>query len=902
MKLFDWFPKKSVRPSNRTAKSSRSRLEVETLESRIVPYAVSGDAWVNPQLITVSFVPDGTIIDGVASNLQATLNAKFGSPAVWQNVFKKAVQAWAEQTNINFTFVSDDGEPDAAGSYEQGNPNFGDIRIAGYNMNDQTILAWADMPPPVNNYSIAGDITMNTGQVFNIGSTFDLFTVASHEIGHALGLYHGAVGSVMSATYPGAMPGLTTDDINGIRNIYSANLPRAQDAYDAVASDDTFATAVDVSSLINGASESGLIANMDLSTRTDVDWYKITVPAGSTTTLTARAVATGLSLLDPKIDIYNSSDVLKATNNAGAWGATASASTTGIAGGQVWYIKVSSTDSTGQFKTGKYDLVINMGTGADPAVPLPNTQVSNGNPLHAGGGEALSYSAETIVNTYTTGAQTTTGSKSAIAVDGAGDYVVVWASQGQDASNSWGVYGQRFNSAGVPQGSEFRVNTTVVGDQSSPSVAMDADGDFVVSWASYNQDATNSWGVYAQRFNSRGVAQGNEFKVNTTSAGDQTTPSIAMDADGDFVVSWASFGQDASGTWGVYAQRFNNAGVAKGSEFRVNSTTVGDQSDPSTIMGADGAFIVLWSADSSTSNSWDVYAQRYNAAGAAQGSEFRINAVTAGDQDDAVGAIAANGTFVAVWSSSGQDGSGKGVYTQRYDASGALLGVATLVNSTTSGDQTDPSVTSDGSGGFVVTWASNGQDGSGWGIYAQQFGSSGAPLGEEFGVNTTTDGDQVAPAVALDAQGHLTVVWSGNGPGDTSGVFSQRYSVSTDFFTVAVVKPTEPTTEPTTGPTIGSRPDAGGSRFAPMSANSWDPWSGSDFQAARSAADYGPSAVDSMTARDAIFTHGNNKSETFSFDPSDSPNDTNADDDFFAKLGSNLGDEVGSFGIRQGTS
>ncbi|MDZ4689373.1 MAG: cadherin repeat domain-containing protein [Planctomycetaceae bacterium] len=56
----------------------------------------------------------------------------------------------------------------------------------------------------------------------------------------------------------------------------------------------------------------------------------------------------------------------------------------------------------------------------------------------------------------------------------------------------------------TPVGGEFRVNTYTTGAQrtfteSPQSVAMDADGDFVVTWTSYPQDGS-SYGVYAQRF------------------------------------------------------------------------------------------------------------------------------------------------------------------------------------------------------------------------------------------------------------------------------------------------------------------------------------------------------------------------------------------------------------------
>ena len=60
---------------------------------------------------------------------------------------------------------------------------------------------------------------------------------------------------------------------------------------------------------------------------------------------------------------------------------------------------------------------------------------------------------------------------------------------------------------------------------------------------------------------------GNEFQLNTTTAGPQFSDSfygsqaIATDADGDFVVAWRSF--DGSG-YGIYAQRYNAVGARQG--------------------------------------------------------------------------------------------------------------------------------------------------------------------------------------------------------------------------------------------------------------------------------------------------------------------------------------------------
>lgn len=118
---------------------------------------------------------------------------------------------------------------------------------------------------------------------------------------------------------------------------------------------------------------------------------------------------------------------------------------------------------------------------------------------------------------------------------------------------------------------EIPVNTYTTNPQYAPSVAIDADGDFIVAWTSLGQDGSYG-GIYAQRYNALGVAQGAEFKVNTTTASSQFEPAVAIDNDGDFVVTWTSSGQDGDGN-GVYAQRYNASGIAQGAEFRVNTHT-----------------------------------------------------------------------------------------------------------------------------------------------------------------------------------------------------------------------------------------------------------------------------------------------------------------------------------------
>ncbi len=377
--------------SSRPAPAPRARLAVEALESRLTPYAVSGNAWPHPELITIGFVADGTqLAQGnppPTSNLFAKFNSLFGQASTWQNQILKAAQQWAAQTNINFVFLTDTGGAAGSGLYQQGDPTMADIRVAGYNFGTTT-LASAYMPPPINNYSIAGDINLNTNQIWNIGTTYDLYTVAVHEFGHALGLNHSNLSyAAMFPGYNGIKSTLNSDDISGIRNIYSGNNARAADAYDAAASNGTFGTASDLTSTIDPVALTALATNLDVTTTADKDYYKVTVPAGTTGTLVVNAQSSGLSLLAPKLTVYAGDQVTVkgSANGLNHYGTTLTVTVNGVSAGETYYFKVEGADTTA-FGTGTYALTLNFGGNPNPTVPLPNTATGRGSPTSNGGG------------------------------------------------------------------------------------------------------------------------------------------------------------------------------------------------------------------------------------------------------------------------------------------------------------------------------------------------------------------------------------------------------------------------------------------------------------------------------------------------------------------------------------
>ncbi len=311
--------------------------------------------------------------------------------------------------------------------------------------------------------------------------------------------------------------------------------------------------------------------------------------------------------------------------------------------------------------------------------------------------------------------------------------------------------------------------TTMTGIQAETVVATNTKGDTVVAWTASHGDG-NGYDIYARRFDTRGIAVGGEFLVNTTVAGDQRRSSVAIDDAGDFVVVWDSAGQESglgTGTTGVYGQRYSASGTPIGGEFHVITNIIGAQDHPSIAMAAaNGAFVVSWTDGN------EISAQRFDASGAAVAEAFSVSGGYGG-LDSRV-AMDRAGDFVVVWT--GPDGGGAGIQAAVYDAAEAHLPLRYTVNQITSGTQQAPAVAVDAAGDFVVAWESNARDIRFFDVLARRCALSGEPLGGEFAVSAPRSESQNNVAVAMSPTGEFSVVWQNNG--QDGGIYARRYTAS----------------------------------------------------------------------------------------------------------------------------
>jgi hypothetical protein len=356
------------------------------------------------------------------------------------------------------------------------------------------------------------------------------------------------------------------------------------------------------------------------------------------------------------------------------------------------------------------------------------------------------------VNTYITDRQSVPD----VATDGDGNLVVVWSSSGQDGSYQ-SVQGQRYDSSGLLLGEEFQINTDFTGGQYFPAVAAGGDGSFVVVW--WN---SNSAQVKAQRYDGAGAPQGGEFQVGIGSFF-YPYPDVAMNAAGEFVVTWAQSGDFSRSDIG--AQRYDSSGNALGAELLVNDTYVQYiQQRPAVASTAAGDFVVVWESFTFHGGVLNgIHARRFASNGTAVGSEFEVNTNATIAQVDAAVAMATNGSFVVTWERYVALNQ-QHVFGQRYDSSGTPLGGEFLVGSLTETDQHDPVVAAASNGSFMVAWSGySSYDDDTAGIRARYYNSGGNPVGVQFLVNAWRTDLQRNSAISTDAEGNFVVVWDSNG-------------------------------------------------------------------------------------------------------------------------------------------
>jgi hypothetical protein len=320
-------------------------------------------------------------------------------------------------------------------------------------------------------------------------------------------------------------------------------------------------------------------------------------------------------------------------------------------------------------------------------------------------------------------------------------------------------------------------------DYGTPAVSDIVDGRFVIAWV--NNDVVSSPVVMAQLFTAANTAVTGAFVVPSYVDTTSSEPAVAMAYDGTFIITWT--GPDIDFSTGIHARMYSATGVPLGDQFRVNALANSIYYDPAiAINPTTKAFIVVWCELYRDISATDVsvYGQRFSAAGAKVGStNFKIS-TGAGLHRTTDIDVADNGNYVVVYSYDPQIyGVSEHVYGQRLNSSGAKLGAEFQISTSTGstgGLYMHSRVAVAPSGTFVVTWYRYGTRR----IYGQRYTAAGVKAGSEFTPDIDTGYSHRYPDVGCDRDGNFTIVWQSyhqpDDPIDSNniGIVARQYNAS----------------------------------------------------------------------------------------------------------------------------
>jgi VCBS repeat-containing protein len=351
------------------------------------------------------------------------------------------------------------------------------------------------------------------------------------------------------------------------------------------------------------------------------------------------------------------------------------------------------------------------------------------------------------------------GSTSAVAVDSSGTYVIVWSEE--VTGNGWDVLACRFNADGTQNGSVFTVNQSTNGDQRYASVDMDSSGRFIITWTGID---TGNDGILARLYAANGTALTSEFIVNTYRPSAQYNSSVSMAPDGRFAIAWEGNGSEDN--QGIFAQRYDANANAVGSQIFVNSSSTGNQENPTVSMNSSGAFVVAWNDETSFRyQRFDSNGNKLDQNGIAA-SEVTVSGAGTARHGDIL--LNNDGTVVSTWQE--YDSALWDVFYRTDAMNGTPLFSKTLVLGSTS-DQLAPSIDGSGSGDFIISWEGRETEDPNGGVFYRLYNSSGLATPYTFLANSNyTTSSQGLGSVASTGLNNYVVVWSGNSANDATDI------------------------------------------------------------------------------------------------------------------------------------
>lgn len=296
------------------------------------------------------------------------------------------------------------------------------------------------------------------------------------------------------------------------------------------------------------------------------------------------------------------------------------------------------------------------------------------------------------------------------------------------------------------------------------SVALDGVGNLTTLWTTVGSGGPSGFSerAWTRRYSAAGAPLGDPVALEPirfrSNAG-----TVVANQRGDVLMTWSRSPVTGSGSSGYFLRR--TSPVAR-------TLTLPLKGAADVAVNVDGNFVVVWTA--STPEGTRVFGQRYNYNGTKRGPEF--NAATSRTGSHISPSVAMNpgtGEFVVVWEVRDTDGSGLGVYGQRFGfATGRQGGefeifVPAVINRPSQLQSFAPQVARAGDGRFVVIWRNPVPEGEPDGgileIRGQRYDNNGTALGTPLVIYHDYQLSDSRPQIAMSPAGDFVVAWDDQG-------------------------------------------------------------------------------------------------------------------------------------------
>jgi hypothetical protein len=370
-----------------------------------------------------------------------------------------------------------------------------------------------------------------------------------------------------------------------------------------------------------------------------------------------------------------------------------------------------------------------------------------------------------------------------VAIDTQGNAVFVWS--------TGDIYLRRFDEDGNPLEDPVQINTTTLNDQRRPRIAMQPDGSFLVAWQSNEPEPIYNGGAYpyvrTQAFDADAKPVGTEQLMYTTSTGALTERHVDVAAltGGGYVVVWAQELPVAPETGrSIMARRVTANGTPDGDAFVVNSTIGQSELDPTVTELDDGGFLVAWDLFP------NIAGRRFDANGTPLTLDFQLTVpVLSNRKSDPDISRGVDGRILLVWQESERISGGE-IRGRMFTPNLSPLGDDFRINTVTDGGQSRARAAPYGQFGFIVVWEDPVGVGSDPDTSIQgKVVSSNAVFGSsQFQVNAFTTGGQYSPAVGgrnVDGRGGVVgITWGSQFNAENGGasVITGRFWTQCEVF------------------------------------------------------------------------------------------------------------------------